>query len=143
MKHWHRPADNEPHRHNLQVVASTLLSGASGCIAQLVYRAQAATGIRALNAAHDFSKGARAAIVACAASCTVVPLWTHLITGPLASIVSDLLDHFMWQTSGIDDTTAIVPIHLGGGALGLLAVGFFGDAVCFPLCRTKNASYQQ
>ena len=112
-----------------QVVAATLLSGASGCVAQLLYRSQAATGIRALNAGRSFSKGTRAAIVACAASCTVVPLWTHLITGPLASVVSGWLDRFMSQVCGIDDITAIVPIHLGGGAIGLLAVGMFADPV--------------
>lgn len=112
----------------MQVVAATLLSGASGCFAQILYRAQAFTGMRALNSVHSYSQGTRAAIIACAASCTVVPLWTHMITGPLASVASGWLGAVL-QHRGIHDNTAIVSMHLSGGAIGLLAVGVFAQAV--------------
>lgn len=112
----------------LQAVTATVLSGASGCLALMLYKPMHARGIRALSAVHVFSQGTRAAIVSCAASCTVVPLWTHLITGPIASITSSWIDRIL-QHYGLHDKGSMVSVHLSGGAIGLVAVGFFAEEV--------------
>lgn len=84
--------------------------------------------MQVFSALHTFSLGARSAVVACAASCTVVPVWTQLITGSLASILCSWLDAVL-QQRGFRDDAAIVAVHLFGGAIGVLSVGFFAQEV--------------
>ena len=107
----------------LQAATATLLSGASGCIAIMLCKPKPA-----FSAVHTISRGTRAAIVASAASCTVVPLWTHILTGPLASVSCGWLQVLL-QKRGMHDTTSVVSVHLGGGAIGIVAVGLFAKQV--------------
>ena len=124
----------QPHMHRrcflwvLQAATATLLSGASGCIAIVLWTPEAATGESTLNTVHTISQGTRAAIVASAASCTAVPLWTHMLTAPLASIMSGYLDKLL-HCCGVHDASSIVSVHLGGGGIGVMAVGLFAKEV--------------
>ena len=88
----------------------------------------ATTDMHAVKAVHTISQGTRAAVVASTASCAVVPLWTQLITGPLASVTSGWLDRLL-QRCGMHDSSSVVSVHLGGGAIGVVAVGFFAQQV--------------
>lgn len=115
-----------------------MLSGSSGCFALLLYKPEIGklqhgsmannAGFEALAAVHSLSQGTRAAIVSSAASCTVVPLWTHVLTGPVASITSSWIEAAL-QRYGLQDNSSLVSVHLGGGALGVIAVGIFAHQV--------------
>jgi ammonia channel protein AmtB len=112
----------------VQALVATLASTAAGCAAMVPLENLQVGGMRGQRAVSNFSRGTRAALAASTASCTMVPLWTHLITGPVASIVSGWIDDLMARFA-LHDHASIISVHLTGGAVGVLSVGFFADPV--------------
>lgn len=71
--------------------------------------------------------GTLAGLVAITANCQVVTASEALVIGSVGGLVMLICDHLLvWFK--IDDAVSAIPVHLGAGIWGTLAVAFFGDA---------------
>ena len=83
-----------------------------------------------------------AGLVASAASCGVVPLWVHAITSSVSAIAAKLISKLLIR-QGIDDVTSVVPVHLVGGVISVVSVGFFAETKrirMLPMAPSDEAS---
>lgn len=103
------------------VIAITMIGGAFGLVASLLsvwLRAGYPVPGAPLN-------GALAGLVAVTAGAHALPTWGAAVVGAIGGLlaleVEGLLERF-----GIDDAVGAIPVHLGAGAWGTLAVGIFG-----------------
>lgn len=111
---------------NLAVIAAvnTLLAGAAGGVAAMCYM-WFIHPMRKPDAAMSVN-GILAGLVAITAPCAFVDLWAAVVIGLIAGVwvcaASALLEKVK-----IDDPVGAVPVHLGNGLLGVLAVGIFAN----------------
>ncbi len=75
--------------------------------------------------------GSLAGLVGITASANVMSPWKAVIVGGVAAVVMQLVT-LLLERLEIDDAVGAVPVHLGAGVWGTLAVGLLGDAAAFP-----------
>lgn len=73
------------------------------------------------------ARGAAAGVLAVAASMAFIPPWAALALGAAAGLLVPLVTFLVQYVLRIEEPTGAVPVGLLGGALGILAVGIFGD----------------
>ncbi|MBI3394906.1 MAG: Hpt domain-containing protein, partial [Spirochaetia bacterium] len=104
------------------IIMRTTLAGAAGLVVTLLI------GWR-LRGYPDVSlvvNGAIAGLVAVTAACAYVNTWQSVVIGAVGGIVMLALEWFL-DSRQIDDAVTAIPVHLGAGLWGTLAVGIFGD----------------
>ena len=103
---------------------NTMAAGASGILGWLIVERLKDGKGTSVGAA----SGAVAGLVAITPSCaSLTPMWAVVvgaITGVVCALAVELKFHF-----GFDDSLDVVGIHLVGGLIGMLAIGFFGMEV--------------
>lgn len=120
-----------------RILVNTLLSGSAGLtvallIGQLIQNDQKPTFKLIMN-------GSLAGLVAITANCHTVSLSNSLIIGGVGSIVMIGLDTLL-EKLHIDDAVGAIPVHLGPGIWGTLAVALFGD---LTLIETGLSRWEQ
>lgn len=105
-----------------KIIANTLLSGASGLTTVLLWqlvRRQTVEVTAPIN-------GAIAGLVAITANCYAVSSLSALVIGSIGAVVMMNMTRLLekWH---IDDAVGVIPVHLGAGIWGTLAVALFGD----------------
>jgi ammonium transporter len=73
-----------------------------------------------------------AGLVAITASAHIMTPWKAAVIGGLGAVVMQLVTRAL-ERMRIDDAVGAVPVHLGAGIWGTLAVGLLGDADAFPV----------
>lgn len=108
--------------HIAGILANTVLAGAAGMIATL------AVGwlIRKRAEPNLVLNGPLAGLVAITASCHIVTAASAALIGAIGGIVMLLCD-LLLKRLRIDDAVDAVPVHLGAGIWGTLAVALFGQ----------------
>ncbi|WP_242072649.1 ammonium transporter [Microcoleus sp. FACHB-68] len=104
------------------IILNTVLAGAAGQIAALFagyFKYQRADVNSVMN-------GSLAGLVAITASCDAVSTGSALIIGAVGSIVM-LATESLLERLKIDDAVGVIPVHLGAGIWGTLAVALFGN----------------
>jgi ammonium transporter len=71
-----------------------------------------------------------AGLVAITASANIVSPWKAAVIGGVAALVMRLVERVL-ERMQIDDAVGAVPVHLGAGIWGTLAVGLLGNAAAF------------
>ena len=110
-----------------RAAVNTTMAAASGALTALVYWALTTgrQGLLAWDLPHAMN-GALAGLVSITAGCFTMDFWSAAITGMLAGILyitgCRLLERFR-----IDDAVNAVPVHLFGGALGVISTGLFSN----------------
>jgi ammonium transporter len=79
---------------------------------------------------------ALAGLVAITASAHIMSPWKAALIGGVAAVVMQLVTHLL-ERMRIDDAVGAVPVHLGAGVWGTLAVGLLGDAALFPVASGR------
>lgn len=104
------------------ILVNTVVGGSIGAISAglLGYAVQNRLNVT------QFMNGCLGGLVAVTANCfavsTPVAALIGLVGGMIAIGVEEALEHF-----GIDDAVGAIPVHLGAGIWGTLAVGLYGD----------------
>jgi ammonium transporter, Amt family len=104
------------------VLLNTLLAGASGMVTAGLVSWQRLKTYKV----EVLINGSLAGLVSITAACNVVITPVALIIGSVGGAVSILISYYLqhWQ---IDDAVDAIPVHLGGGVWGTLAVGLYGQ----------------
>jgi Amt family ammonium transporter len=105
------------------IAVNTFLAAVSGAIVTL-YWTFAKTGKMDIIMGCN---GALAGLVAITAPCAYVAPWAAVVIGAIAAPVLMLFIYLVERVFKVDDAVGAVPVHLGGGIWGLLAVGIFAD----------------
>ncbi len=79
---------------------------------------------------------ALAGLVAITASADIVSAWQAALIGGLAAVVMRVVTIALERVR-IDDAVDAVPVHLGAGIWGTLAVGLLGDVDSFPATSSR------
>jgi ammonium transporter len=107
----------------VSVIANTLLAGGAGLTSALIasyfLTGRAEVGI--------ILNGSLAGLVAITGAAAVVTLPFAVLIGFLGGLVMIAVNKLLLYFK-IDDAVDAIPVHLGGGIFGTLAVGLFGDA---------------
>ncbi|NET74248.1 MAG: ammonium transporter, partial [Sphaerospermopsis sp. SIO1G2] len=106
----------------ITIIANTLMAGAAGTIAPTVFNFWGEGIARVDSIINGVLAGLVAITAACFAVTTLSAVLIGLIGGVVMSLVAIVLER--WQ---IDDAIGAIPVHLGAGIWGTLAVGIFGD----------------
>ena len=104
------------------IIANTMLAGSAGLLAAV------AIG-RVFNRKYHIEhamNGSLAGLVAITASCFAVSAIAAAVIGAVGAVVM-LSTSAILERLKIDDAVGAIPVHLGAGIWGTLAVGFFGD----------------
>jgi Amt family ammonium transporter len=104
------------------IILKTSLSGAAGMIVTLLVGWR----IRKFPDVALVINGALAGLVGATASCAYISEWSAVIIGGVAGMVM-LFAEWLLDKLQIDDAVTAIPVHLGCGIWGTLAVGIFGD----------------
>ena len=103
-------------------ILNTLLAGAGGMLcAGFISWQKLKT-----NKAEVLINGSLAGLVSITALCNAVPPVVAIALGAVGGAVSILVSSWL-QYGRIDDAVDAIPVHLGGGIWGTLAVGLFGN----------------
>lgn len=105
------------------VVVNTFLAGATGAVVALYWKF-IRTGKADILAACN---GSLAGLVGITAPCAYVAPWAAVVIGALAVPFMFGTAHIVEKVMKVDDAVGAVPVHLGAGFWGLLAVGIFAD----------------
>jgi Amt family ammonium transporter len=108
-----------------RVAVNLALAAAGGAILPCLYTWFTAGAADSLMAA----RGTAAGVLSVAAAAAFVPPWAALALGATAGLLVPLLTFVLRFVLRIEDPTGAVPVGLLGGALGVLAVGVFGDGL--------------
>ena len=104
------------------ILVNTILAATSGAVSS----GALAFGVTNRLDAGQFMNGCLGGLVAITANCfavtTPVAALIGLVGGMIVIFVEELLEYFR-----IDDAVGAIPVHLGAGIWGTLAVGFYGD----------------
>lgn len=119
------------------IIANTLLAAVAGAIvAYLVWRYVPGMVLDPLMTPFN---GALAGLVSITASCHVVTSAQAALIGGLGALVMLAFDQWMISRR-LDDAVGAIPVHLGAGIWGTLAVALFGDPL---LLDTGLSIWQQ
>ena len=104
------------------ILQNTLMAGAAGIVAAIVL------GLLITKKVNVFSviNGGLGGLVSITAGCNAVTLSESVLIGIVGSGVVMLVDHLL-EINKIDDVVGAIPVHLGAGIWGTIAVGLFGD----------------
>jgi ammonium transporter len=80
--------------------------------------------------------GSLAGLVGITASADIMSPWKAALVGGVAAVVMQLVTLAL-ERMRIDDAVGAVPVHLGAGIWGTLAVGLLGDADGFPVASSR------
>lgn len=121
------------------VVAITMLGGAAGLVTGMLvawWRSGFPVPTAPLN-------GALAGLVAVTAGAHALPAWAAAVVGAMGALVGLRVERLL-EDLQIDDAVGAVPVHLGAGAWGTLAVGIFGraDTLGTDLSRLEQVGVQ-
>jgi ammonium transporter len=105
-----------------RIIANTALAGATGSCATLFI----GWAIRKRPDVELVINGALAGLVAITANCHAVSAAEAALIGVIGGLVALSLEALL-ERLRIDDAVGAVPVHLGAGIWGTLAVGLFGD----------------
>jgi Amt family ammonium transporter len=105
------------------IAVNTFLAGATGAVIAL-YWMFIKTGKMDIIMACN---GALAGLVAVTAPCAYIAPWVAVAIGALAVPVLMLTAYIVERVLKVDDAVGAVPVHLGNGIWGLIAVGIFAD----------------
>ncbi|MBI4281954.1 MAG: ammonium transporter [Chloroflexi bacterium] len=105
------------------IAVNTFLAGVTGAIVA-IYWNFAHTGKMDIVMACN---GALAGLVGITAACAFVPPWAAVLTGAVAVPFMLATAYVVERVLKVDDAVGAVPVHLGAGLWGLLAVGIFAD----------------
>ncbi|MBI2907807.1 MAG: ammonium transporter [Chloroflexi bacterium] len=105
------------------IAVSTFLAGVTGAVVAL-YWGFARTGKMDITLACN---GCLAGLVGITAPSAFVAPWAAVVIGAVAAPVMMFTAWFVENKLKVDDAVGAVPVHLGGGIWGLLAVGIFAD----------------
>lgn len=107
-----------------RAAASTLLASGAGFLSSLVWSWFRSKGQHI--DVFDSVTGLLAGLVAITSGCASVQPWEAVIIGALGSSAAlaavPMLEHLR-----IDDSVAVIPVHMVGGAVGTLLTGFFAN----------------
>ena len=106
----------------IRVLVNTVIAGAFGTIAAL----GAGWPLYQRAEVHLIMNGALAGLVAVTANAHAVSLPAAAIIGAVGGVVMVAVDELMIRFR-IDDAVGAIPVHLGAGMWGTLAVGIFGQ----------------
>lgn len=106
----------------ISVIVHTLVAGASGLTVGLLMT----NLLSGRSQTSDIMNGTLAGLVAITASANVVTTVDAAVIGGVGALVMMLLDRVLLQLR-IDDAVGAVPVHLGAGIWGTLAVGVFAN----------------
>jgi Amt family ammonium transporter len=105
-----------------RIILNTAMAGATGMVSSLIIggrmRKQAEVGL--------LLNGTLAGTVAITANAHAVSLLSAAIIGAVGGLVALLVEDWL-EKLRIDDAVGAVPVHLGAGVWGTLAVGIFGQ----------------
>jgi Amt family ammonium transporter len=105
------------------IAVNTFLAGVTGAVVAL-YWTFAKTGKMDIIIGCN---GALAGLVGITAPCAYVPPWAAVVIGAIAAPVMMGSAYLVERVFKVDDAVGAVPVHLGGGIWGLIAVGIFAD----------------
>lgn len=105
-----------------RIILNTVMASSSGTVVTLFVGWR----IRKRPEVDLILNGSLAGAVGITANCHAVSLSSALIIGGIAGLVMLAVDALLEQLR-IDDAVGAVPVHLGAGIWGTLAVGIFGD----------------
>ncbi|MGR8921353.1 MAG: ammonium transporter, partial [Gammaproteobacteria bacterium] len=105
------------------IVANTMLAGAVGATGAAVIRQLVVPRMEAATAPVN---GALAGLVAITAGCHAVTAAEAALIGFVGAVVMILTDRVLLACQ-VDDAVGAIPVHLGAGVWGTLAVALFGD----------------
>jgi ammonium transporter len=77
-----------------------------------------------------------AGLVGITASATIMSPWKAAVIGAVAAVVMQGVTRLL-ERMQIDDAVGAVPVHLGAGIWGTLAVGLLGDVDSFPVASSR------
>ncbi len=106
-----------------QIITNTVLAGVAGLVTILVW----GWGRKKQDHIHLLICGVLASLVAITANCHAVTSSGAICIGAIASIVMLLVEKCL-EKFQIDDAVGAIPVHLGGGIWGTLAVAIFGQS---------------
>lgn len=104
------------------IVFNTMLAASTGGVLMMVlsyFRGKHMDAMEVLN-------GVLAGLVAITAGCHIVSAFAAVVIGAVGSLVYLYVSNIL-KIKGIDDVIDVVPVHLGAGIWGTLAVAIFGD----------------
>jgi len=104
------------------ILTHTLLAGASGAVSAGVL----AFGVTNRLDAGQFMNGCLGGLVAITAGVSVVSSPLAILIGVVGGMVVIAFEEFLHYLR-IDDAVGAIPVHLGAGIWGTLAVGLYGD----------------
>ena len=110
------------------IIANTLVAGAAGLLSALLYDLVRYGRVRI----ETIMNGALAGLVSITAGCFAVSTPSAAFIGAIGGLVMLATTHLLAQWR-IDDAVGAIPVHLGAGIWGTLAVGLFGQ---LPLLGT-------
>lgn len=105
------------------IITNTILAGASGMVATLFI----GWGIVGRPNIEFVLNGSLAGCVAITAPCNFVNPLSALLIGAIGGLAMLATDRIL-ECLRIDDAVGAIPVHLGAGIWGTLAVGLFGDS---------------
>lgn len=105
-----------------KIILNTAISGASGAIFTLLIGMR----FRKKPDVTLLMNGALGGLVSITASCNSVDTPEAIVIGAIGGIIAMSLEYLL-ERLHIDDAVGAIPVHLGGGIWGTLAVGIFGD----------------
>ena len=106
-----------------RVAVNLALAAAGGALLPCLYTWFTTGAADSLMAA----RGAAAGVLGVAAAMAFIPPWAALALGAAAGLLVPLVTFLVRYVLRIEDPTGAAPVGLLGGALGILAVGLFGD----------------
>ena len=105
-----------------RIVVNTVLAGATGMIVTLIV----GWNVRKRAEIDLLLNGTLAGAVAVTANCNAISLPSAVFIGAVGGLIM-LGCEALLERYKIDDAVGAIPVHLGAGAWGTLAVGIFGD----------------
>ena len=104
------------------VIANTVLAGCSGLVMPIML----AITTHKLVRVSAVMNGSLAGLVAITANCHVVTAGSAVLIGIIGSLIM-LVTESLLERLQIDDVVGAIPVHLGAGIWGTVAVALFGD----------------
>jgi Amt family ammonium transporter len=121
------------------IIVDTVLAGVGGMIASLVI----GWITRGIPDVELLINGSLAGLVGITASCHAVTASSSVVIGVIAAVVAIAIDGLLVKCR-IDDAVGAIPVHLGAGIWGTIAVALFGkpELLATGLSRIEQLEVQ-